>query len=107
MGTGLWAAYQNDSHLSQRPPPRLCIVGGYVSDEDQAFGSDFSFLRQFQSQYRKSIVTNDNGRVYTDGKFLNERYYLKRFHRGSGDLVKEPSSECPLLVAKALMESAL
>ncbi|GAX27730.1 hypothetical protein FisN_13Hu172 [Fistulifera solaris] len=67
-----------------------------------AFGPDYSFLRQFISQNRHISVTDEDGKVHSDGKLVDELYSLNRFIRDSATLVAEQSSERPLLVAKAL-----
>jgi hypothetical protein len=51
-------------------------------------------------------VTKENGSIYTDGLYIDALYSPSRFYRGSIDVMVEPPSEQPLLVATTLTESA-
>lgn len=51
-------------------------------------------------------MTNEDGKIYSDGVIVDELYSLNRFYRGSMDLVVDPPSERSLLVVTALVERA-
>lgn len=77
-----------------------------LTAEDEAFGEDFSYLRELLSNNRNITVTDEDGRIYSDGASIDELYTLNRFYRGSADLLLPPSLARPSLVATALSESA-
>lgn len=71
-----------------------------------AFGPEFSYLRQLLSHNRYITVTTVFGQIYSDGQSIDELYSLNRFYRGSVDLAVEPPPERPSLVATALVKTA-
>jgi hypothetical protein len=76
-----------------------------INVDEDAFGSDYSLLRQFLTDNRNVTVMNEEDEIYTDEADIDELYSLNRFYRGSADLVVTPSSERLSLVATALMET--
>lgn len=56
-------------------------------------------------------MTNDEGKIYLDGCFIDQFYSLNRFYcgsvqGGSADFAMEPLLERPVLVATSVTESA-
>ena len=70
----------------------------------EAFGPDYTHLRQFLSHNRNIILTNGKDEIYIDGLLIDKLYSLNRFYRRSEDLA--PSSERPSAMATAVVESA-
>ena len=83
---------------------RLCMLKLSVDDQD-GFGPNFSYLREYLSHNRRISLTNEDGKIYSDGNFVDALYKLNRFCRGSAGLLGA-SLERPSLVASALVTVA-
>ena len=77
-----------------------------VHNEAEAFGPDFSYLRQLLSHHKDITVTDQDGIIYSDGDSIDKLYALNRFYLGSAGLLVEPPLERPTLVTTTLLESA-
>jgi hypothetical protein len=53
-----------------------------VVDKDDAFGPDFSYLRQLILQSRHITVTDEDGKIHSGGKSIDELYSLSHFFQG-------------------------
>ncbi|GAX18838.1 hypothetical protein FisN_26Hu140 [Fistulifera solaris] len=77
----------------------LKINGSY-----DAFGRDFSYIRNLISHNRSITVMDKDERIHGDRYGIPAIYSLNRFYCGSKALVVEPPSERAPLVATALLQ---
>jgi hypothetical protein len=69
-----------------------------------AFGPDFSYLREFLTYKRNVTVTTGFGRIHSDGSSIDKLYAFNRFYCGLASMVSAP--ERPILLGNVLMNSA-